>query len=306
MPYLTNQRCSRRPRLAFTIIELLLVIAIIGVLVGLTAGAVIRLMGTAQASSTQAGVKKVQSALVRQWNEIKDKATKDPIPAAYKPTLVALAGGDEKRARVIWVKVKLLRDFPMSFNEALNPITLGAGVTMPSPYKNKLNQLGIVAGNELPPEQQSAVCLHLALLERGGLASEELTKGVTTTLTATNGSRVPAFADAWSSPLLFCRWPTGDPFLNPGSVAQSGFNDPEDPQGLLNDPAWSSSANAATFMSLCHVIPVRATQAAPPSSYKLQPLVVSAGPDRTLGLSPADFSILPVSNTNYYDNVYSK
>src|SRR5262249_40876290 len=96
------------------------------------------------------------------------------------------------------------------------------------------------------------------------------------TLTLSNGKTVRYFADSWGIPLTFNRWPSNVAERNPGG-AQPGNNDPSDPEGLLNDPAWAGTP-AATQFTQTFGYPVAAG-----TSFNLTPLLASGGPDKQFG-----------------------
>jgi hypothetical protein len=138
----------------------------------------------------------------------------------------------------------------------------------------------------------------------GGVSMADLgVSASTATLTLASGQQVPYLADAWKSPLALCRWPTGNKDLNPNGPAP-GFNDPGDPQGLLTLPAWVGTTAltpaAARFAFYCHALPLRPADSKP-ASYRLAPLIASAGPDRKLDLDGATFA---ESGSGAKDNLY--
>jgi prepilin-type N-terminal cleavage/methylation domain-containing protein len=297
-----------RTRRSFTLLELLVVLTLITVLLALLTGTVVRTILTVQKSNTQTALTKVQSALNRQWVAYKDQYWKEDAQRLYPQqwaAVLAIAGNDPKRARVIWVKLRQKQTFPTTFNEALTPINLGGGVTLnPLPtYVSALSAAGIAAADS--GACQSSACLLLALQQSpsgGGVKLEDL--GVNTSiqpLTTTNGKQINALVDAFGSPLQFCRWPTKSANLGNSAAGLPGAaNDPTDAEGTLTVQTWLGSSGAASFVALCHLLPPRSQQG--PMSNRLVPLVASAGPDKQLGLDPGDFSSQGTGADN--DNLY--
>ena len=91
--------------------------AIIAVLVALVASATFQVIGVQQERTTETTIRKVADALDQQWQAVLDQAKSEPIP----PNVTNLAGGDARRARVIYIKLRLAGEFPVTFSEALNP-----------------------------------------------------------------------------------------------------------------------------------------------------------------------------------------
>ena len=71
----TNARRS-----AFTLIEMLVVIAIIGILVSLTGVAVFRLIGTQQSANTKSELSRLEGELQKQWRAAADKFAQGADP----------------------------------------------------------------------------------------------------------------------------------------------------------------------------------------------------------------------------------
>ena len=290
-------------------IELLVAISIIAVLLGLSAAATFKLIGAQLSSNTKTTLVKLQSQLDKQWAAVTHRAKDEDIPDSLRnnPHFATMIGTDanaEARARVLYVKLKQRQMFPMTFDEALNPYPLPPLL----PYGTYLKSLGVSASSPQTQPYESAVCLLMAL-ERspsgGGVKMEDLGVGTAVAaFTLPSGAQVNGLIDAWKSPLVFCRWPTGSPQLNPGGAA-AGANDSADPQGLLNAPTWVGnngySVAARTFMLHGHALPPR-----PPgsrlSSYKLAPIIMSAGADAIPDVDPMT---LAETGPGAQDNLYS-
>jgi hypothetical protein len=347
-------RAGRRAgRAAFTVLELLVVIFIIVILVTLSVAATVRLLGTSYTATTRTTIQRASSALQQRLSDALDKARKEAIPSGGTAmTLSTDAGGNPNadRARVIHMKLRMQQYFPTTFSEALWPANGNAGANYQAvqgyiTYLAKFNitQKTVPAGTraqqyltrDMSPQLgpgpwvynfESAVCLYM-ILRYGSNASGEDEIGLSGATKNVNG--LPMIADAWGNPLVFCRWPIGDPkqnFSSPvnpnGAVVSSSqssgsppFVDPLDPKGLLSANNWVGTANWKTFQTLCHLLP-----SAPNTSVNLTPVIFSAGADGNVGLStdPNDpnfpfpgqpLTVLcpgAVSNPNYSaDNIYS-
>jgi prepilin-type N-terminal cleavage/methylation domain-containing protein len=302
-----NQR-ARPGRAAFTLLELLIVVAIIGILVLLSAGAAIRMMGGTASSATRTAINRVGITLSGQMTYVADQARKESIPASID----SLAGGDRDRARVILIKLRMKQAFPQSFFEALYPgrdPASGAEYVQPRPsYVTYLKQAGITRasynpalGPPAPAAHESAACLYMAL-RHGPEAVGEEQLGLSGSTVTIGG--LPCLSDAFGQPLLFCRWPVGDhsasppsgvSVANPGGYAD-GANDPGDPRATLNDATWQTSAGGQAFQRVCHPLFPRSLGL---RTLNLSALVMSGGADKAPGVDFFTFaSTGPASNDN--------
>lgn len=184
-----NERRGSRP--GFTLLELMIVIAIIAILAALTTGVAMRFFGIQQQRNTEVTITKANETLKRQWNEVVSEAMKEPLPpdgpsigdpsylssmkwvyltqilGTSGPSPTGLAGGDPVRARVIWVKARLRQQFPMDYQEILyatppallglpqsatwQPYPPGALPALPTYYKPLINAGVVLIPPSAPP-----------------------------------------------------------------------------------------------------------------------------------------------------------
>jgi len=260
---------TRDRRSGFTLIELLVVISILALLVALAAAGTFKVIESQRVSRTEDALLMLKEALKKQWEKVVTEASKE----TPSDTVLALAGGDMPRARILWVKMRLTEAFPQKFNEIITCCSTdpkvakntiygwvldGAGnpiVTQPwIPVDRRKYMVGyakaIAIAKGTKPETQSAACLYLALtVSRGGyrLGDDQLPSN----LSDTDGDGLKELTDNWARPLTFYRFPIYDPSnaannaatggnselasLNPRKAGQprAKFGDPLDPDGLL-------------------------------------------------------------------------
>src|SRR5215471_17902198 len=101
-------------RSGMTLIELLVVIVIIGLLLTISAATAMRVLARQKSSNTETLITTLARALNQHWMAVVDQAKTESIP----PGVLTLAGNDDRRARVIWIKLRLRQEFPMTFAEA--------------------------------------------------------------------------------------------------------------------------------------------------------------------------------------------
>jgi prepilin-type N-terminal cleavage/methylation domain-containing protein len=313
---------AHRNRLGFTLVELMIVVAIIGVIVTLVASASMQVISRQKSANTEATIQKVHNALNAHWQAVFRQAQTEPIPPniLYGDRtmlgLIAMAGGNAdpdsmRRARVIWINLRLKQEFPMNFLEALvptpnmvsnglpvvllppDPVFVQALVGRPTlpwpvgqiptllPAGSGLSQSSVAGPNHLPQSFESSVCLLLALSQgsQGVVALDQDRLAATERLdSGPNGLK--AIADAWGRSLTFYRWPIG------GELATTNPNltDLLDQDGLLMSPHWNNPQayqkrqGVWAFEKLLH--PVRDVDAGSykPRSYYSVPVIASAGP----------------------------
>jgi prepilin-type N-terminal cleavage/methylation domain-containing protein len=311
-------------RPAFTLIELLVVVAIISILAALAVSGMMQYFEAQRQSNTETNIRAVYQILQQHWAKVvADAKTERPSDAV----LVALADNDMERARVIWIKLRLMEAFPENFTEILSTDPMGSKTSplyyKPLPpiqvyippgqqkymagYLKTLKKLGI-SGSTPPRASEASACLLMALsVNRGGTVLTPDTLGPS--IQDTDGDGMREIVDGWGNPLGFYRFPTGNNELtskyNPNPSAR--FYDPLDPDGRLVVPTWltSSSGSANRFKSLCHDLPAQS-----PKGLYLVPVIASAAKDGKLGMQPRANPLrpdpmMPLASGDDYDNIYS-
>jgi prepilin-type N-terminal cleavage/methylation domain-containing protein len=303
-------RSAAISRHGFTLVEMLVVIAIIAVLMGLAAGTYFLVIGSTQASRTEDALRIIDKSLHEHWNKVVEEAKKDQV----SPAVLNLANGDTNRARVLWIMFRLTEAFPQSYAEVRSAMA-GNGIYgidpvtgMPwiptdqrrymSTYWTKISAAGTT---NTDTQSQSSICLYLSLIEnRGGLKfPEDQLKGNV----GPSSDGLNQFIDSWGKPLMFIRFPIGGNIsqavglelagMNTRSGTKARFGDPIDPDGTLvqtvNGKAWylgiysGTTTNAQVLVTLCsHPFPAANASPPGPQPYYV-PFVTSNGADGTYG-----------------------
>jgi prepilin-type N-terminal cleavage/methylation domain-containing protein len=327
-----STRPRHRPgrRAGFTLIEILVVIGIVGILAGLVVSGIFQYIETQKQTNTETLIRTLDKALKQQWEHVVAEARKEE-PSART---LALAGGDMRRAQVMWIKFRLVEAFPVTFGQIVNPPLYQGGNNAFIPpmrqrnlaaYKKALQ--GVTKDTGKIPTH-SSVCLRLALKHLqggGGLSMDQIAYA----LADVNGDGLQEIVDGWGTPLVFYRFPSGNAELNQSNPATTAagkrFADPLDPDGTLVDPAWNNQNNyynpstmktgpvhqyEGLVTSHIHANgyePPPAKNDPPPPPYSAVahytvPTIVSCGRNGKLGLG----ALMQITNTKQSDdNIYS-
>lgn len=303
---------GRPRRAAFTLIELLAVIAIIAVLLAMSAAAFYRTRVQQQESATNVTLSKLQSELDVQWKTVLDRGAEDARTRSIPQAILSWSGNDDRRAKVVWTKILLRVEFPQTFYDAVNfPVALksmGFNVPMKSDYFQAVQGMAPapVANPGYPQAHyESAALLYLALKQgRRGMQAFNPNEQVGPHAIGSvdlYGKSFNVFIDTWGEPIAFIRWPTGATMMD--DINQPPFQvlntiagvptavDPQDPEKTLHVATW---ANQSSFSNSIH--PLNAN-----GPLNLSPFVFSAGRDKQYGV---DATYAGVGSTDELDNLY--
>ena len=263
----------------FTLVELLVVLAIIAILLALSGAAYQKAADSQRNRSTDDLMTRLQTALDAEYDAVVRQCQKDRQNNQIPATVISYADGDMDRALAIWTCGKLMQNFPQTFTEATSNVVVCPG-TILSPMSTFTTSFTGISSTPTDPnhlDKESAVLLYAFLSKKssggsGGFAADDLTTGMQMDVTGfTNSSNAPvtkrAFRDSWGNPVCFIRWWQGAPgtpsateVQNPPYVSQAAVNasaggnggldplDPLNPSGLPKVFKWSNTTNAQTML----------------------------------------------------------
>jgi len=229
-------REDREARKAFTLTELLVVIAIIAILSALGAWGVFAMIGTRQKSSSEVSMRVINKMMQDRWAAVVADAKKE----TPSPQVMNLANNDVERARVIWVKVRLIEAFPVRYAETSTGTTVVSTYILPAsrrkPHFAKYQQtLGSLTGGT-PGESSACLLMALKTLQADSVAVDEQLKPAIASTDGTNA--INTLIDGWNRPIVFERFYIGAPNPAPAASRNAKFGDPNDNDGRLLTGGW--------------------------------------------------------------------
>jgi len=258
-------------RRAFTLLELLMVIAIISILMSMSVVVMLGFKDSAEEEATSATVQKL-ARLVEQRIEAFDRAfrgVREQSALTAMRSLLVDPNKDGNRsdgvfgvydsAVKILAKKSLFRfEFPQSFSDRLAlgdsstlvpglPDSMYIAIVAPTvrtdlglPTTTSLTAPAIVseATTRFAKHQkntESAECLYFQLFASGnyGATAVDGDRFTEREIQDTDGDGLPEFIDAWGNPLRFYRWPTRMIDVDPPVPFQPVLSNPSDPTDVI-------------------------------------------------------------------------
>ena len=259
-------------RSGFTLLELLVVIALIVLLASLTVGAVFRLVNARRETNTNTHLLKIHSQFEQQYRAGIDTIKKESVPEAIKQGTKTGAGSvDNARARALHLKLRLRQEFPQSFVEADQAKFQVAYPNASSLYPPKRSFSAVSGVNGLSVDDEAAVLLYLILSQgRGGATTDVDGIAKTMILPGTNFRVfIDEFGDrpdnppvinhrtySYANPISFRRWLDQTDQMSSSDAYNELANisrDVQDPDGRLGQGGtitWEAPANRLAAIDL--------------------------------------------------------
>ena len=286
MPRRKVQRGTQhRSRPAFTLVELLMVIMLIGILASFVLVALARVTQSAKEDRTKAQIMKIHELLMERWEQYRYRR----VPATPAMTMMRTSGGNiNNRAmafqRLIAIRELMRMELPTFKSDVESaPVFLRDPLNstlpfQPATWRAYRNRAASAAWDE---SHQQAECLYLILSRIRDADSSALEYFRETEIGDVDGDGMKEILDAWGNPIQWMLWAPGytSPMQRPlwddkngdGSVTPEEL-DPEQ-QDMLDPANVGSAYQNTTFAGDFATLP-----------RTLYPLVYSAGPDGKFGI----------------------
>lgn len=280
MPFHTSHSAFRNPHSAFTLVELLVAIAIIGILSALLLGVAARATQQGYESRTRVILSRIDTLVMQEYDTYKNRRVQ--LSSAYDS-----AAGPAKAEAQLWAKRELLMlEVPDRWSDVLlaepEDVTGVASLNLTQPRylaSNTSNQYdGPTALNEIYRRKyfqmrnagvsvadierfQGPECLYLFVMNGCG-DGEARTLFNESSVGDTDGDGAQEFLDGWGNPIDFLRWAPG--FESDRQFSVSEGSDP------AVDPWLTVAASDHDPFDIFRV---------EQRAFRLVPLIYSPGPD---------------------------
>jgi len=279
-------------RQAFTLVEMLIVCAVIGILAILTLFAVSKAATASKVAKTRATIQKLDVAMRQIFSSYEDQfdAIKKRVVRDY-PTL---SQEEQQRIAAHFIRDLMRMEMPQNWAEVdEGPIRMSGGYFIEESPLLEYYRTAKEHATEQPPNKAALLFLIIQ-----NLNPEALEAFLGSEIADTNGDGLSKFVDAWGNPIRFLRWTPAfhgsdlqpdvlewlrDPKYNPNRDNSDWWINsyPDDPR------LYAAMGDAKTI----HVDPIderKDTDAWKNIGWFLYPLIYSAGPDGDYGIDEGE------------------
>jgi prepilin-type N-terminal cleavage/methylation domain-containing protein len=314
---------------AFTLVELLVAIAIIGMLAGLTLGALQWGRRAAAEAKTKSTIAKLDAIVMEKYEsyftrrvpfDFSKLAAVYPPPTYTKKDLYRLAAV----LRIQMIQDLMRMEMPERyFDITCDPLLVGAPNAVEWTQRPSMSQAFVQKynnerttrpTNEFWKDNASAECLYLWISMSNPEVMEQFRQDE---IGDTDNDGWPEFLDGWGMPIRFLRWAPG--YCSGDGLRWNYFgvdtnpkdNKPDNPliprQDLsdiqsgnpLKDHDPFDSRNALpNFDTLLGLMDSKYPDSYRPLNYQLFPLIYSAGPDKKYGINVGDEYFYGMTQSN--------
>ncbi|QGJ71128.1 Hypothetical protein PBC10988_28310 [Planctomycetales bacterium 10988] len=324
----TRRRTPRAVRLGFTLVEMIVVIAVIGILAAISWGTLQRVQNSVMQRKTEYDLKKIHNAVMARWEEYQTRQV--PLDALTIewianncPSYTSWTSNPNLTRPPAYVVQRIRLDALRDLQRMEMPDKLGDVCYIPYFSQRGLtNQAGAPPGFVRPmgrpsvareyvrtlvakaDERGMTISDYLELVKDENMSGEMLYLMLTSgnqrrsgrsgleslTIGDTDGDGMPEFLDGWGRPFVFFRWPAG--FV---SDLQPIVERP-DPDGTLDgmpsrDPVNDHDPLDPIFADFLQ--PGTANANDPGRGFRVVPLILSRGADVGLGIDPLTNNTTP-------------
>ncbi|WP_417736118.1 type II secretion system protein [Rosistilla oblonga] len=293
-----SQITTERQRRGFTIVELLVAMALIGVMASMVGMALSSAQGDARRARAKLQVAKIREILLHRWDDYMVMQ----MPVSIGGTKQRQASRERARVRLALLRDRMRIEMPDRITDLASPAQTWVTAVRTAPgtyaaatadsvtvplfdiYRERVVQTYVALGklpasatyadvfpggvDSLPPsssdndlwtrEHQSAECLYLILSAMNFAGRPALDAFRPSEIADTDGDSMPEIVDPWGTPIAWARWPAG---------YWVGISE--------TDPVTDFGPDGFDLLNGS----LRYRDTSFPDPFNLQPLVVSAGPD---------------------------
>jgi prepilin-type N-terminal cleavage/methylation domain-containing protein len=277
-----------RARAGFTLIELMVVMAIMTVLSAMIAVAVSGAQESARVAHTRAVIARIHTLLMDRVESYRSRRLPIQIQLGSTPAQAA-------QLRCNAIRELMRMELPDRWTDITDPpvtkfgsLTMAPTATFVS-YQAALSNAGITTSSD--PTYQGADCLYLIVTM--GLEENDVLENFAQGDIGTDpkNPKMLCFIDSWGNPIQFLRWAPG--FNSPLQPANPTDRDQTDPTGQFGSP-YPTGSPTGTIGST-----------PPPLTFALYPLIYSAGPDGYYDITVDTSPTLHYSQTNPPNNPFT-